>query len=103
MECARRNCKQDTLPSTEHPPTFVFTVLWSLHCVNGTKEAFSEAPDSANLGRYLNAHAGVLWLRRRGDAHHRWAERRREILRLRVPTGNPKARFPEELGTLRSE
>jgi len=27
------------------------------------KEAFSKAPDSANLGRYLNAHAGVLWLR----------------------------------------
>jgi hypothetical protein len=27
------------------------------------KEAFSKAPDSAYLGRYLNAYAGVLWLR----------------------------------------
>jgi hypothetical protein len=56
------------------------------------KEAFSKAPDSV-LGRYLNAYAGVLWLSGRGDAHHRWAERRRGILRLRVANENREARF----------
>jgi len=60
------------------------------------KEAFSKPPDSV-LGRYLNAYAGVLWLRRRGDTHHKWAERRREILRLRVANENREARFSEEV------
>jgi hypothetical protein len=62
------------------------------------KEAFSKAPDSANLGRYLNAHAGVLLLRATAGQ-----KAQRDSSASRRERKSRSAIFGGSVATLRSE